>query len=104
MRRFVLWDTACNFNDVIQKFKNLKCLITGTSTLYIYYSFSFPLFLFHSSPPTDNVISVYEEHEDSVYNVKWSTTDAWIFASLSYDGRLVINHVPTNEKYAILTA
>ena len=33
MRRFVLWDTACNFNDVIQKFKNLKCLITGTSTL-----------------------------------------------------------------------
>ena len=34
MRRFVLWDTACNFNDVIQKFKNLKCLITGTSTLF----------------------------------------------------------------------
>ena len=34
MRRFVLWDTACNFfNDVIQKFKNLKCLVTGTSTL-----------------------------------------------------------------------
>ena len=33
MRQFVSWDTACNFNDVIQKFKNLKCLITGTSTL-----------------------------------------------------------------------
>ena len=62
------------------------------------------ILFFLSSPPTDNVISVYEEHEDSVYNVKWSTTDAWIFASLSYDGRLVINHVPTNEKYAILTA
>ena len=33
MRQFVSWHTACNFNDVIQKFKNLKCLITGTSTL-----------------------------------------------------------------------
>ena len=33
MRQFVSWDTACNFNDVIQKFKNLKCLITDTSTL-----------------------------------------------------------------------
>ena len=75
--------------------------------LYTYIPSPSP-FLYHlsppSSPPADNVISVYEEHEDSVYNVKWSTTDAWIFASLSYDGRLVINHVPTNEKYAILTA
>ena len=35
MRRFVLWDTAGNFNDVIQKFKNIKCLITGTSTLHL---------------------------------------------------------------------
>ena len=50
------------------------------------------------------MIAVYEEHEDSVYSVKWSSTDAWVFASLSYDGRLVINHVPTNEKYSILTA
>ena len=33
MRRFVLWGIACNFNDVIQKFKDPKYLITGTSTL-----------------------------------------------------------------------
>ncbi|CAE1304703.1 EIPR1 [Acanthosepion pharaonis] len=52
--------------------------------------------------PTDGVIATYEEHEDSVYQVDWSTADPWIFASLSYDGRLVINRVPRTEKYKIL--
>lgn len=50
----------------------------------------------------DGVISVYEEHEDSVYAVEWSPVDPWLFASLSYDGRLVINKVPRSEKYRIL--
>lgn len=54
--------------------------------------------------PGDEVLAVYEEHEDSVYAVSWSVADAWLFASLSYDGRLVINHVPSQEKYAILTS
>ncbi|GAB1603606.1 EARP and GARP complex-interacting protein 1-like [Argonauta hians] len=51
---------------------------------------------------TDGVIATYEEHEDSVYRVDWSTADPWVFASLSYDGRLVINRVPRTEKYKIL--
>ncbi|GFS47615.1 EARP-interacting protein homolog [Nephila pilipes] len=51
---------------------------------------------------SDGVISIYEEHEDSVYAVEWSTVDPWLFASLSYDGRLVINKVPRSEKYRIL--
>jgi len=50
----------------------------------------------------DKLIKTYEEHEDSVYGVAWSCCDAWIFASLSYDGRVVINHVPAAEKYKIL--
>ena len=50
----------------------------------------------------DGVISTYEEHEDSVYAVEWSTADPWLFASLSYDGRVVINRVPRNIKYKIL--
>ena len=53
-------------------------------------------------PLPDRVISVFEEHEDSVYSVEWSSVDPWIFASLSYDGRLVINRVPRVEKYKIL--
>jgi WD40 repeat protein len=51
---------------------------------------------------TDRLIKVYEDHEDSVYTCEWSSADPWIFASLSYDGRLVINKVPKEEKYNIL--
>ena len=50
----------------------------------------------------DGIIRKYEEHEDSVYCVEWSSVDPWIFASLSYDGRLVINHVPNATKFGIL--
>ncbi|KYQ92267.1 WD40 repeat-containing protein [Tieghemostelium lacteum] len=41
----------------------------------------------------DQLIKIYEEHEDSVYNISWSTSN-FQFASLSYDGRLVMNDVP----------
>lgn len=55
-----------------------------------------------SGPIPDGVVTVYEEHEDSVYAIEWSSADPWIFASLSYDGRLVINRVPRATKYRIL--
>ena len=50
----------------------------------------------------DKLVKVYEDHEDSVYACEWSTIDPWVFASLSFDGRLVINKVPKEEKYKIL--
>lgn len=53
-------------------------------------------------PLMDSVVSTYEEHEDSVYAAEWSSADPWLFASLSYDGRLVINRVPRALKYQIL--
>ena len=53
-------------------------------------------------PQKDMVIQKYDEHEDSVYSVEWSSADRWTFASLSYDGRMVINHVPSSEKFSIL--
>jgi WD40 repeat protein len=52
--------------------------------------------------PTDGFIKAYDQHEDSVYSVAWSHSDIWVFASLSYDGRVVINRVPTSEKFKIL--
>jgi len=42
----------------------------------------------------DHQIKSFEEHEDSVYSVAWGAASIWMFASLSYDGRLVINRVP----------
>ena len=47
----------------------------------------------------DGVIQIYDDHEDSVYAVEWSAADFWTFASISYDGRLVINKVPRSIKY-----
>lgn len=49
----------------------------------------------------DEVIMVYEEHDDSVYAAEWAS-DPWIFASLGYESRLVINKVPKAEKLNIL--
>lgn len=50
----------------------------------------------------DIKVKVVDEHEDSVYSVAWSSADAWVYASLSYDGRVLVSHVPSAEKYKIL--
>eukprot|EP01104_Vermistella_antarctica_P012213 TRINITY_DN3495_c0_g2_i1.p1 TRINITY_DN3495_c0_g2~~TRINITY_DN3495_c0_g2_i1.p1 ORF type:complete len:388 (-),score=91.05 TRINITY_DN3495_c0_g2_i1:236-1399(-) len=52
----------------------------------------------------DHLIQTFEEHDDSVYAVAWSVADAYLFASLSFDGRVVINFVPQEEKDRILFA
>ena len=50
----------------------------------------------------DGLVKTFEDHEQSVFGAAWSAADAWIFASLSLDGKAVINHVPPAEKYKIL--
>lgn len=54
------------------------------------------------TPLSDGHLSSCEEHEDSVYAAGWSAADPWTFASLSYDGRLVVSRVPRQVKYSIL--
>ena len=55
----------------------------------------------NNDPPDIKVLTM-DQHEDSVYGLAWSPADAWIYASLSYDGRVLLNHVPSTEKYKIL--
>lgn len=50
----------------------------------------------------DGLVRKFEDHADSVYAIEWSPNDPWIFASLSYDGRLIINRVPEEEKMKFL--
>ncbi|KAK9815701.1 hypothetical protein WJX72_008294 [[Myrmecia] bisecta] len=52
--------------------------------------------------PHDGKVRSYDDHEDSVYSVAWSAADPWVFASLSYDGRVAVNRVPSQIKYKIL--
>ena len=42
------------------------------------------------------------EMSEAVYDVAWSSADPWIYLSLGYDGTVVLNHVPSEEKYKIL--
>ena len=43
----------------------------------------------------DVLVASYE-HEDSIYQTAWSASDAWVFASLSYNGNVLISTVPNN--------
>jgi len=49
----------------------------------------------------DGVIEQYE-HEDTIYSLDWSAAEAWVFATLSYNGVFYIHNVPTEEKYKII--
>jgi len=56
----------------------------------------------------DRLLKSYEDHQDSVYSVAWSSSEEgrdWAtFASLSYDGQVVINRVPEDDQRRILCA
>ncbi|KAF5740937.1 WD repeat-containing protein DWA2-like isoform X2 [Tripterygium wilfordii] len=41
----------------------------------------------------DPLLNSYNGYEDSVYGLAWSLREPWIFASLSYDGRVVVESV-----------
>lgn len=55
-----------------------------------------------SDTDAPNVRVSRHEHGDSVYGAAWSSVDPWIYLTLSYDGKAVLNHVPSKEKYKIL--
>lgn len=50
----------------------------------------------------DGQLERIEEHEESVYACVWAASDPWTFASLSYDGRVVISRVSRKHKYALM--
>jgi EARP and GARP complex-interacting protein 1 len=55
-----------------------------------------------SSSEGPNVRVSQYEHMDSVNAIAWGAADAWIYLSASHDGKVVLNHVPSKEKYKIL--
>ncbi|VBB28855.1 unnamed protein product [Acanthocheilonema viteae] len=50
----------------------------------------------------DERLEKMEEHEESVYSCAWANNDPWIFASVSFDGRVIVSKVKRHHKYAIL--
>lgn len=55
-----------------------------------------------NEPKEDKLVQRFGEHEESVYGLEWSYADAWVFASLSYNGRVAFSRVPRGEKYNVL--
>lgn len=53
-------------------------------------------------PASPNVRVARYEHGDAVYAAAWGAADAWIYLTLGYDGKAVVHHVPSQEKYKIL--
>lgn len=53
-------------------------------------------------PSGPNVRVSQYEHMDSVLASTWSASDAWVYVTASFDGKVVLNHVPSKEKYKIL--
>lgn len=51
---------------------------------------------------SDGLLETFDNHEESVYCVEWSAADPWIFASVSYDGRVIVTRIPKKYKYQIL--
>ena len=50
----------------------------------------------------DACVRAIDDHEDSVVAAVWSARDAWVHASLSFAGKVVVCQVPAAEKYKIL--
>lgn len=69
---------------------------------------SAPLLTLHEDSPENSETSAHNvrvaryEHVDSVYGMVWSAADAWVYATVGYDGKVALNHVPSKEKYKIL--
>jgi EARP and GARP complex-interacting protein 1 len=55
-----------------------------------------------SETSAPNVRVARYEHNDSVYAMAWGAADAWVYVTVGYDGKAVLHHVPSKEKYKIL--
>lgn len=53
----------------------------------------------------DGLAKAYLAHSDAVHGVAWAASDAsWTCASVSYDGRVAVHHVPEDVKMEALMA
>ncbi|KJP87246.1 hypothetical protein AK88_03163 [Plasmodium fragile] len=93
------WITSIHFNN----FHDELLLSTSSDNTVKLHRIDYPASLNLKKKETNyQLIRTYSDHEESVYQGMWSKTDAWVFASLSYDGKCVVNSVPMEQKYKIL--
>lgn len=47
-------------------------------------------------------VAQHTQHGDSIYAAAWGAADSWMYLTVSFDGKAVLHHVPSKEKYKIL--
>ncbi|KAK6105855.1 WD domain G-beta repeat family protein [Brugia pahangi] len=50
----------------------------------------------------DKCLEKMEEHEESIYSCAWAGSNPWVFASVSFDGTVIISKLKQHFKYAVL--
>lgn len=92
------WIQSVQYN----KFHDQLVLSASTDSNVLLHSFSsVKLEQTNHTPLEDGVVACFDQHEDSVH-CAWSLGDPWVFCSASYDGRVMINTLPTEIKYSII--
>ena len=95
------WVTSVQYNP----FHDQLVLSTGTDSLANLWRpssiSSAPLLTLADQGAPDVKVTSYDQGE-SIYAAAWSASDAWMYLTLSFDGRAVLQHVPSKEKYKIL--
>lgn len=100
------WLSKVSYNP----FHDQLLLSAGTDSLVNLWRFSTissaPLLTLEDDADDDtsgaNIRVSQHEHMDSVYALSWGAADAWIYAAVGYDGKAILSHVPSKEKYKIL--
>lgn len=100
------WVTRVKYNS----FKDALVLSAGscgTVNLWSMSSIAFQQPQMEDDPktlPPDHHVRSFSDHEDGITSIAWSSTNAysWLFASLSYDGRVIINRVPDSEVKSLM--
>ena len=96
------WTSRVQYNP----FHDQLLLSTGSDSVVNLWRISSissaPLLTLDEGGDKPNVRVSRYEHMDSVHAMTWGIADAWIYLTAGYDGKVVLNHVPSKEKYKIL--
>uniref|UniRef100_A0A7S2YML3 EIPR1-like beta-propeller domain-containing protein n=1 Tax=Entomoneis paludosa TaxID=265537 RepID=A0A7S2YML3_9STRA len=95
------WASNVQYNP----FHDQLVLSTGTDTLANLWRISSissaPLLDSDPTANADKRVKTFE-HSDACYTSAWGAADAWIYLTVGYEGKVVLHHVPSKEKYKIL--
>ena len=93
------------WNVQYNPFHDQLVLSTGTDTVVNLWRISSissaPLLDSEPSANADKKVASFE-HSDACYASSWGAADAWVYATVGYQGKVMLHHVPSKEKYKIL--